>query len=55
MGSLRTNTSWAVGLVFASAKLKPWQQYHLVFNGVLGDADFGQLSMQRRSVGPVGW
>ena len=39
----RTNTSWTIGLVFGTAKLKPRQQYQLVLNGVMGDADAGYL------------
>ena len=46
----RTNTSWTIGLVFGTAKLKPRQQYQLVLNGVMGDADAGYLgiSFQRQ-------
>eukprot|EP00913_Durusdinium_trenchii_P009328 g8766.t1 len=33
-----SNTSWTLGLVFSTAQLKPQRLYHLVLNGVLGDA-----------------
>ena len=44
----RTNTSWSIGLVFGTAKLKPRQQYQLVLNGVLADADPGCLAVVHR-------
>ncbi|CAJ1372945.1 unnamed protein product [Effrenium voratum] len=48
-----TNASWAVGLVFSSAKLKAHTSYQLVLRGKVGEAELGQEVARAMVMGDI--